>query len=108
MNNSTLNAATIQLWMKDKLSTKAIEESLISNGYESQTINEYIKEYNRLLRTKRQITGVVLMGVGGFVGFIACVMALLNLIPDMQDFFLFGLTMVGIGIVFYGMYLAFN
>lgn len=108
MNNSAINAETIQLWIKEKLTPKAIEESLISQGYESRAIIEYMSEYNRLVRVKRQITGFVLMGVGGFIGFIACVMALLNLVPDMQSFFLFGLTMVGVGIVFYGMYLAFQ
>ena len=108
MNNSAINADTIQLWIRDKLSTKAIEESLTSSGYEPQTISEYLSEFNRLKRGKRQLMGIILMGIGGFIGFIACVMALLDLIPGMQDFFLFVLTMIGISIVFYGMYLVFQ
>ena len=108
MNNSAINTDTIQLWINAKLSQKAIEETLISNGYEPQTISEYLTEYNRIKRGKKQLTGIVLMGIGGFIGFIACVMALLDLIPGMQDFFLFALTIIGISIVFYGMYLVFQ
>jgi len=108
MNNSIINADTIQLWINANLSQKAIEETLVSNGYEPQIITQYLSEYNKIKRGKRQLTGIVLMGIGGFIGFIACVMAILDLIPGMQDFFLFVLTMIGISIVFYGMYLVFQ
>ena len=108
MNNSVINTATMQQWLNNNLSPQKVEESLISSGYESGAISNYLVEFNKLRRAKWQFLGFVLMGVGGFLGFIACVMAMLNIIPDMQDFFLFGLTMLGIGIVLYGMYLAFD
>ena len=108
MNNGNINAATVQLWINEKLSQKAVEESLVSGGYESGLITEYLTEFRRLKNAKKQFNGFVLMGLGGFIGFIACVMAMLDVIPNFQDFFLFGLTMVGIGIVLYGMYLAFQ
>ena len=108
MNNNVINPATMQQWLNNNLSPQKVEESLISNGYESGTIRNYLLEFDKLRRAKRQTMGFILMGVGGFLGFIACVMAILNVIPDMQDLFLFGLTMLGISIVLYGMYLAFN
>jgi hypothetical protein len=108
MNNNALNPAMIQLWLNDNFSQKAVEESLISKGYAHSLIDEYIKEFKRLKDARKQITGFVLMGIGGFLGFIACVMAILNIVPDFQDFFLFGVTIVGISIVLYGMYLAFQ
>lgn len=108
MNNTVINTATMQQWLNNNLSTKKVEETLISSGYESGVISNYLQEFDKLRRAKKQFWGFVLMGIGGFLGFIACVMAMLNVIPDMQDFFLFGLTMLGISIVLYGMYLAFN
>jgi hypothetical protein len=108
MNNAIINTVSVQEWINNKLSLKAVEETLNSSGYESELVFAYLNEFKRQKNAKKQFTGFVLMGIGGFIGFIACVMALLNVIPDFQDFFLFGLTMVGIGIVLYGMYLALN
>ena len=108
MNNTIINAATMQQWLNNNLSAKKVEETLISSGYETGAISNYLLEFDKLRRSRRQFIGFVLMGVGGFLGFIACVMAMLYVIPDMQDFFLFGLTMLGISMVLYGMYLAFN
>jgi len=108
MNNTIINTATMQQWLNNNLSPKKVEETLISSGYETGVISNYLLEFDKLRKSRRQFIGFVLMGVGGFLGFIACVMAMLNVIPDMQDFFLFGLTMLGISLVLYGMYLAFN
>ncbi len=108
MNNNTLNSAMLQLWLNDNFSLKAVEESLVSKGYSNNLINDYIVEFKRLKNARKQLTGFILMGIGGFLGFIACVMAILNIIPDFQDFFLFGVTILGISMVLYGMYLAFQ
>ncbi len=108
MNNNALNGAMIQLWLNDNFSQKAVEESLVSKGYAHNLIEEYIKEFKRLRDARKQFTGFVMMGIGGFLGFVACVMAMLNVIPDFQDFFLFGVTILGISLVLYGMYLAFQ
>ena len=108
MNSSAINASIIRVWMNQNLSHQTIEETLISNGYESHTISEYLTEYTRQKRAKKQLTGFMLMGIGAFLGFIACVLTLVNLIPDLHDAFLFGLTTVAICIVFYGLYIAFE
>ena len=108
MNNNAVNRATIQSWVDDRLTFEAVEKNLISNGYESEEITEYLLQFKRIKNTKKQITGFVFMAVGAFVGFIACVMAMINPFPDIQDFFLFGLTMIAVGLMIYGMYLVFD
>lgn len=108
MNNNPLNSAMLQLWLNDNFSPKAIEESLVAKGYTNNLINDYLIEFKKLKNARKQSTGFILMGIGGLLGFIACVMAILNIIPDFQDFFLFGVTIVGISLVLYGMYLAFQ
>ena len=108
MNNSAVNRATIQSWIDDRLTIESVEQSLISSGYESGEIKEYLQQFQRIKNTKRQITGFVFMAVGAFVGFLACVMAMINPFPDIQDFFLFGFTLIAVGLMMYGMYLVFN
>ena len=108
MNNSAVNRATIQSWIDDRLTFESVEHSLISSGYESEEIKEYLQQFQRIKNTKKQITGFVFMAVGAFVGFLACVMAMINPFPDIQDFFLFGFTLIAVGLMMYGMYLVFN
>ena len=108
MNNSTLTNATIQSWIDDRLSFDTVEQSLISNGYESGEIKEYLLQFKRIRSERKQISGFVFMAIGAFVGFLACVMAMINPMPDIQDFFLFGLTLIAVGLMIYGMYLVFN
>ena len=108
MNNNAVNIANVQLWVNSNLSQTAVEESLISAGYDSELIMAYIIAFKKRKNAQKQFTGFLLMGIGGFLGFIACVMAMLNIVPGFQDFFLFGLTIIGICTVLYGMYLTFN
>jgi ABC-type lipoprotein release transport system permease subunit len=108
MNNSSINLAKIQQWMNQNLSHQDVEQTLIANGYETGTVTEYLKEFTRQKRAKKQMFGFILMAIGAFIGFVACVMTIINVIPDLHDFFLFGVTMVAVSLAFYGMYIAFQ
>lgn len=108
MNNSAINASYIRTWMNENLTPKAVEETLISGGYDQAVISEYLVAYNKQKREKKQLTGFVLMFIGGFIGFIACVLTLFNIFPDLHDTFLFGFTTVAICIAFYGLYIVFE
>ncbi len=108
MNNSAVNRATIQSWIDDRLSFDTVEKTLVSNGYESVEISEYLQQFKRIKNQNKQITGFIFMAVGAFIGFLACIMAMINPMPDIQDFFLFGLTLIAVGLMMYGMYLVFN
>lgn len=108
MNDSSINLAKIHQWMNQKLTDKDVEQTLIANGYESVTVTEYLKEFTRQKKAKKQMFGFILMAIGAFIGFVACVMTIINVIPDLHDFFLFGVTMVAVSLAFYGMYIAFQ
>ncbi len=108
MNNSSINLATIQLWMKQNLTHQDVEQSLLANGYESGIVSEYLKEFTKQKKAKKQLFGFILMAIGAFIGFVACVMTIVNVIPDLHDFFLFGVTMLAVSLAMYGMYIAFQ
>ena len=107
MNNIAINNATIQSWIDNRLTIESVEQSLISNGYETDEIQDYIQQFKKIKNSNKLITGIVIMGIGAFMGFLACVIAMINPMPDIQDFFLFGLTLVAVGLMIYGMYLVF-
>ena len=52
--------------------------------------------------------GFLCWGVGGFLGFLSCVFTMTELLPSMNNFFLYGLTSIAILVVLYGCYLIFE
>jgi hypothetical protein len=48
------------------------------------------------------------MALGGFVGFLACVSTMLDIIPGGREFTMYGLTSLGVLVAFYGCYLVFK
>ena len=104
MNNNAITATTFQMWIKENLSPSAVEERLHGIGVEHNSVPEYVREFKKQKRANRMLTGFILMGVGGFIGFISCVLTLINPLPDMHDIFLYGGTSMAIIIAFIGLY----
>ena len=108
MNNNAINASYISVWMSQKLSPEAVKDSLLAGGHNETNILEYLAEYRKRRREKKQFFGFALMFIGGFLGFLACILTLFNVVPDLHDVFLFGLTSVAIIVAFYGLYIVFE
>lgn len=105
---ASIDQAAIQKWLAAKLDPKVIEEQLLAKGFDKDTIAEYLKEFRRLKNAKRQFTGFVWMGIGAFLGFISCVLTLINAVPDLYNVILYGLTSLAIIIIFIGLYFVFE
>ena len=107
-NPIKINSALINQWSIERLSMQEVEEKLIALGYDSDYINVHLKEFNKLKYAKRQNAGFVLVGIGALLGFLSCVLTMVNPIPDLIDFFLYGLTSIAIIVVMMGLYLVFE
>lgn len=107
-NPITINSALINQWSIERLSMQEVEQKLIALGYDSDYINVHLKEFNKLKYAKRQNAGFVLVGIGALLGFLSCVLTMVNPIPDLNDFFLYGLTSIAIIVVMMGLYLVFE
>ena len=105
---AAIETATIQQWISAKLEPKAIEHELFSKGFDADAIAAYLKEYKRVLNSKRQVNGFICMAVGAFLGFISCVLSLVNPIPELYNVILFGLTSISVLIIFLGLYFVFE
>ena len=107
-NPININSALINQWSIERLSMQEVEQKLIALGYDSDYINVHLKEFNKLKYAKRQSAGFVLLGIGALLGFLSCLLTMVNPIPDLNDFFLYGLTSLAIVIVSIGFYYIFE
>jgi hypothetical protein len=106
--SATVDNALLQQWHMSRLEPKAVEMELESRGVDRETITEYLDAYRKFKIEKKQFVGFFCMGLGAFLGFISCVLSLINPIPELYNVILFGLTSVAILIIVVGMYFLFE
>lgn len=103
-----LDTSLIQQWVAQKLDIRSVEHNLASRGFDKETILAYIREFKKARHKKRHFTGFLCLGLGAFIGFLSCILALLNPIPEWHDFFLFGLTSISILVICWGLFCIFE
>lgn len=103
-----IDQSLLQRWVASKLDPSAVEENLKTMGLDAESVKTQLKEYKRLCNAKKQFMGFVFMAVGAFLGFVSCVLSLINPIPELYNVILFGLTSVAIIVIFIGMYCVFE
>lgn len=104
----SVDSLTIQQWIAARLEPKAVEEKLVAMGFDADTVSNHLKAFKRLRNAKRQTTGFFCMGLGAFLGFVSCMLSILNPIPELYNVILFGLTSLAIMIICLGMYFVFE
>jgi hypothetical protein len=103
-----INANTIHEWIAGKFDADKIREELISNGCDEPTIAAHLAAFRKMKYAKRQFRGFIFLGLGAFLGFISCILALTNPVPELYDWILYGLTSVAMIILFLGLYFVFE
>lgn len=103
-----VNSIIIQQFLTEKDSVSSIHKKLLDLGFDEDTILKYVSEFNRIKNARRQTMGAIFMVAGALLGFISCILALVNPIPELHSWFLFGLTSVAISLAFYGLYCMFE
>lgn len=105
---ANINTSLLQQWFNENLKINEVEAKLASQGLDEESFANHLKEFKKLINAKRQTTGFVLMGIGAFLGFVACVVTMLSFSPLVNDIFMYGMTSVAVVIVMYGLYLVFE
>jgi aryl carrier-like protein len=108
MVSQAINTSLIQQWLSEKLDVKKVEQNLLSLGYDEITQLAYLKEFKKNKNAVRQRSGFVYLGIGGFLGFISCVLTLTNPVPELYNWILFGLTSISILLICRGLYNVFE
>lgn len=107
-SSKIIDRSFFQQWLVNSLKPEKVRSELIAKGLDTDTIEANLQEYKRLLNTKRNFNGFIYLGLGAFIGFISCVLAVINPLPEWHNFFLFGLTSIAVLIVFIGLYMIFE
>lgn len=105
---SAISADFVQQWLADKRSVESVQDELMQSGLDPEFIQERLAIYRKLVHARRQTAGFLYMGIGAFLGFVSCVLTLVNPVPELYNWILYGLTSVAIGIIFVGLYFVFE
>lgn len=103
-----IDQAEIQQWVSDRLSVQKIEELLQSRGLDPETISLHVKEFNKQRYEIRRSKGFIFASIGAVIGFIGCVLAILNPLPELYYFGLYGLTSIAAILICVGLYFLFE
>ncbi len=98
----------IQQLLVNKTDLRSLEGILQSKGYDKDRIHLLTREFKKIRASKRQFKGFILLGGGAFLGFVSCVMTLVNPIPELYNVFLYGLTSVALTAMIMGLYYIFE
>ena len=106
--NASINPSIIKDWVTNNLSLESVEVELKQKGLQADDVTHYIKEFKKQRNAKKQFKGFVLMSIGAFLGFLSCVLTILQVFPEWYSLVLYGITFVGVSIIFVGLYFVFE
>jgi hypothetical protein len=89
-------------WFAKGLSLKDIEAELVQSGIEPRHVPELMAEIKKLRNAKRTSRGLILILIGAVICLVSCIITLFSSYSDLS-LVLYGLTSVGIIIVFAGL-----
>ncbi len=104
----SLDTALIRSWVEAKLNPEQVEAQLKTMGFPDQQTAAYLQEYRKERYAGRRFNGFLFAGLGAFIGFISCLLTIINPVPELYNVILFGLTSVAILLICLGLYFLFE
>lgn len=98
----------IQGWKEKNYTVSQANEEMLQAGFREEDIEGMLKAYKKEQAESRQKIGFICMAAGAVLGFVSCVMTMLNLLPALTGLFLYGFTTMAIIVILIGCYLVFE
>ena len=108
LNQVAINEDTLKQWAANKLDPQLVEQKLKDEGLSAEEVAVQLKGYKKILNANKQFIGFLCAAIGAFLGFISCVLSILNPIPELYNVILFGFTSIAIITICVGMYFIFE
>lgn len=105
---STIDQTEIQKWISDRLPVQKIEQLLQTKGMDAEMISIHLKEFNRQRYELRRAKGFTCASIGAVLGFIGCILAILNPLPELYYVGLYGFTSLAAILIMLGLYFLFE
>ena len=93
-------------WQQLNISKSLVLEELKNQGLSVEEITSVWESYSRYRLARRISLGWLLMGLGGFLGLVSCVLTMLDPLPEFRGLFMYGFTGIAVSGAFYGCYLV--
>lgn len=93
-------------WHQLNTSKSMVQEELENKGLSGEEITSILENYARYRLDRRNTLGWSLMGLGGFLGLVSCVLTILDPMPGLRGVFMYGVTSLAVTIALYGCYLV--
>ena len=106
MRTQTDLETDFQKWHERRISKTQLYEELRAQELPPDEITSVWDRYARYCTDRRCAQGWLWMFTGGFLGFVSCVLTILDFAPDLRWVFMYGLTTVAISMALYGCYLV--
>lgn len=107
-NLITSNPDFYERWKENNHTPDVIINELRQQGMDSLQIVEVLNFFKKKHNDEKQFTGFILTGIGAFIGFLSCVFTMLDLIPELRGFVLYGLTSIALLLIMVGLYYIFE
>ncbi|MFZ4059268.1 MAG: hypothetical protein ACOYKE_14090, partial [Ferruginibacter sp.] len=105
MSSSTnVDDALLQHWITNQYDALRVREELAAKGLDDTTISEQVRAFRKIKNAKRQFNGFVCLSVGAVLGFISCTLTIINPMPGLFNWILYGLTSIAIILILLGLY----
>jgi hypothetical protein len=106
--SSSIDMTMVRQWVTSKMDHSAVEQFLQEKGLDKESVMAHLKAFKREKHARRSFIGFILMGAGAFMGFLSCVLTLINPIPELYYVILYGFTSLAILVICAGLYYAFE
>ncbi|MBP6624615.1 MAG: hypothetical protein KA198_05550 [Chitinophagaceae bacterium] len=106
--NQTAYLDLFEHWDHQHATQESIKNELHIKGYPHEQVEEILSLYKKKKLQERTQKGLWLIGIGLIIGFLSCVFTLMELLPDLRNFILYGLTSIAILFVIIGGYFVFE
>lgn len=93
---------------KKGLSEEQIYNHLLEQQFTADEARRMIEECKKENCMQQQKMGLTLLVVGAFICFTSCIFTMVELIPSLTNFFLYGMTSAGVIVVFGGLIMVFE
>ncbi|HOZ78411.1 MAG TPA: hypothetical protein PLY34_10470 [Ferruginibacter sp.] len=104
----SIDTGLIRSWVDEKLNPDNVEARLKSMQLPEEQISAYLKEFKKERYAGRRMNGFLFAGLGAVIGFISCLLSIINPVPELYNLILFGLTSVAILLICLGLYFLFE
>ncbi len=99
-----VSSRLIETWLRQNIDQESLASDLRKKGKDEASVNLHIEAYKKALNQRRQFNAFLLLGIGAFIGFIGCILSLINPFPDYYFWILYGSTGIAACIIVGGLY----